>query len=80
MNLSFRTIINIAVCVAVFVAFMGIFGALGIILLVVGIYWAFQLAFSPLWWVSIIIMLAVLVVYVVALVVSLEFIERKSYS
>lgn len=80
MNPSYRTIINIAVCVAVFVTFMGIFGALGIALLVIGIFWAFQFAFTSMWWLSLIIMIALLAVYVVGLVMALEFIERKQYS
>lgn len=66
----------IGMCVA-FVAFMGIFGALGVAMLVVGIYWAFQVFFSVGWWASLLIMFGLLAVYVTALSFALELIRGE---
>ena len=78
MNQQSKTLLNAIACIVIFVAFMGIFSALGIVMLVVGIYWAFQLAFTAYWWVSLIVMIGLLAAYVIGLVTALHYIERKT--
>lgn len=60
-----------------FVAFLMIFGALGVAMLIVGIYWAFQVFFSVGWWASLLIMFGLLAVYVTALSFALELIRGE---
>jgi hypothetical protein len=64
--------------VLIFVFFMAFFGTLALTLVVVGIYWAFQLFFSVGWWAALLVMVGVLAIYAAALSVALEFIERKT--
>ena len=67
----------IGLCVA-FVAFMGIFGAIGGAMLIVGIYWAFELFFSVGWWASLIVMLCLLALYATALSFALELLRGEN--
>lgn len=64
--------------VLAFVSFLMIFGALGVAMLIIGIYWAFQVFFTVGWWASLLIMLGLLVVYVTALSFALELIRGEN--
>lgn len=51
----------------IFIATLGMCGALAVALFIVGVYWAFEVVFSVGWWASLLIMLAVAALYLVAL-------------
>jgi hypothetical protein len=73
-----KTIIGAFAIVAVFVSFLALFSTLALVLVVVGIYWAFQLFFAVGWWAALLVMIGVLALYALALSLALEFIERKT--
>ena len=72
MNRKNHTIWRTLGIAGAFVAFLCIFGVLGVAMMIVGIYWAFETFFSVGWWCSVLIMLGLLVVYVTALSFALE--------
>jgi len=53
--------------VLAFTAFMGLFGAISLALMFIGIYWAFQLTFSVGWWAGAVTFITLLAVYITAL-------------
>lgn len=78
MNHKNNTFRHVILCALVFVLFACIFSGLGLALLVIGIYWAFQVFFSVGWWASLLIIFGVLVVYVTALSFALELIKGEN--
>ena len=77
MNQKYKTITNGLAIVAIFVIFLALFGTLALVLCVFGIALAFNLLFSVGWWACLLTIVGLLAIYVAALVVALEFIERK---
>lgn len=73
-----KTIMGALAIVLVFVTFLALFSTLALTLVVIGIYWAFQLFFSVGWWAALLVMVGVLAIYAAALSIALEFIERKT--
>ena len=63
--------------ILVFSAFMAIFAGIAIALMVVGIFWAFQLFFTVGWWATLLVFIALLAAYATALSFGLELLERK---
>ena len=61
------TLIEFAATVIIFLALLGLLGALAVAIMVVGIYWAFEIVFSVGWWASLLVMVGVAAVYLVAL-------------
>lgn len=61
------TLIHYAATFIIALAFMGMLGALAVGLMVVGIYWAFEIIFSVGWWASLLVMVAVAGLYLAAL-------------
>lgn len=64
--------------VIVFAAFMGIFAGIAVLLMFVGIYWAFQLFFSATWWVGLLVFGALLVAYIMALRFGLKLLRKEN--
>lgn len=72
MNQQNNTIIRKIGAIIAFSAFMAIFSGIAIALMVVGMYWAFQLWFSVGWWATTLCWLGLMALYVVALSFGLE--------
>lgn len=60
----------------IFIAMLGMVGALAIAMMIVGIYWAFETLFSVGWWCSLVIMLAVAALYLVALFGGIKLLRK----
>jgi hypothetical protein len=73
-----NTLKHFLVCALVFALFLSIFSGLGLLIMVVGIYWAFQLFFSVGWWAALGVVIVLLVVYVTALAFALELIKGEN--
>lgn len=61
-----------------FVAFFLVFAAIGVAMLIVGIYWAFQTFFDGNWWLALLIMLGLLAIYATALSFALELLRGEN--
>lgn len=46
------------------VAFMGLFGAISLAIMFIGIYWAFQLTFTVGWWAGAVTYISLLLAYI----------------
>jgi uncharacterized protein (DUF983 family) len=62
----------------IFVAFLSFFTVLAIGLMIVGIFIGFTWLFQYGWWATMLVILAVLVIYGAALSIGCSFIERKT--
>lgn len=71
------TLIHAIGVILVFSTFMAIFAGIAIALMVVGIFWAFQLFFSVGWWATLLVFIALLAAYATALSFGLALLERK---
>lgn len=80
MNRKYKTIINAISFAAVFVLFLALFSTLALLVSGIGVFYAFQLYFSVGWWASALVIVGVLVIYVTALSIALEYIERKTFA
>jgi hypothetical protein len=78
MNQKSKTIMNAISVAAVFVLFLALFSTLALLVSGIGVFYAFQLFFSVGWWASALVIVGVLLVYVTALAIALEYIERKT--
>lgn len=72
-----NTLIHAIGVILVFSTFMAIFAGIAIALMVVGIFWAFQLFFSIGWWATLLVFIALLAAYATALSFGLALLERK---
>lgn len=70
------TLIHRIAVILVFSAFMGIFAGIAIMLMFCGILWAFQLFFTVGWWATLLVFIALLVVYITALSFGLELLRK----
>ena len=71
------TLIHAIGVIIVFSTFMAIFAGIAIALMVVGIFWAFQLFFTVGWWATSLVFIALLAAYATALSFGLALLERK---
>jgi len=78
MNRKHNTLKHEIATILVFIAFVGFFSVLAIMLCIIGTIWAFQLYFSSGWWAALLVMGGMLAIYAFTLSIALEFIERKS--
>lgn len=72
------TPMRIMAIVAIAISFLALFSALALTLMVTGIYWAFRVFFDIGWWAALLIMLAVITIYLLALFKAIKMIERKT--
>ena len=73
-----KTIMQALGIALIFVAFLSFFSALAIGLMVVGIFIGFQWLFQYGIWATVLVILAVLAIYAIALSIGCSFIERKT--
>lgn len=71
------TLIHAIGVILVFGTFMAIFAGIAIALMVVGIFWAFQLFFTVGWWATLLVFIALLAAYATALSFGLALLERN---
>lgn len=72
-----RTLKHVVVCALVFSTFVCIFSAIGMAIMLVGIYWAFQVFFTVDWWASLLVIFGLLVAYITALSFALELLRGE---
>lgn len=71
-----RTLLHAIGVVIVFATMLAIFTGISITLMIVGIYWTFQLFFSVAWWAGIVAYAALLVAYCAALRFGLKLLRK----
>lgn len=71
-----NTLIHTIGVILVFSTFMAIFAGIAIALMVVGIFWAFQLFFTVGWWATLLVYIALLAAYATALSFGLELLRK----
>lgn len=62
--------------VLAFTAFLGLFGAISLATMFIGIYWAFQLTFTVGWWAGAITYISLLVAYICTMRYGLKLLRK----
>lgn len=76
MQTKTNTFIHYAATFIIIVAFVGVLCALAAAIMMVGIFWAFEILFSIGWWASLLVMLSVAGIYIAALFAGCKLIEK----